>query len=250
MTVLGPIVNSFINDLKVKKEAESIKIRVWMHNGDDKLNGCGFYFRVDGYSGGSGEGWFPEYREHVCGESTYQFRMTAQSAMYDKKIRLGNEQAKKIELHADGYHNTFVNVFCIGLNERTIVGGPRAFCINNDILNSCKVLKNQWDDINLNWDDMMFTRTIRGAHKIIFTEIDQLITALDKFNSEPNIEVLHAICNKINLIRGEYLDEYWTCPADKTWTTSSGMGNFYSWKSHKRNENKNPYGCKRSWTGD
>jgi len=246
MSVLGPIVNGYISHLRAKKEAESVKIRVWMHNGDAQLNGCGFYFRVDGYSGGSGEDYFPNYVEHKCGNDKYKLRMTSQSAMYDKKVHLGNEQAKKVEVHADGYHNTFINVICIGFNERTIAGGPRAFCINNDILKSCKSLKNQWNDINIEWNDIMLTRTNRGAHKIIFHEIEKLINGFEKFDRESNdVEALWTICNRIDLVKGDFKDEYWDCPAEKTWTVATGAGNFYSWRTENKKEDKNPYGCNR-----
>jgi len=242
MTILGPIMNSYLSHLREIKEAESIKIRVWMHNGDPKLHGCGFYARVDGFSGGSEEGWFPDKREYICGNGgdSYEMRMTAQSAMYDKKLRLGNEQAKKIELHADGWTNTHVNVLCIGLNERTIAGGPRAFCINNDILKSCKNLQNKWDRINIDFNDMLFTRTNRGPHKIIFYEIPELINAFDKFNSEPNNIMLQTVCDKIDLVRGTYKDEYWDCPAKK-------CGIYLMSDDLKRSfADKNPYGCWRT----
>ncbi|KAL4112869.1 hypothetical protein QTP88_016589 [Uroleucon formosanum] len=219
MSILAPIMNSYLAHLREVKEAESIRLRVWMHNGDPKLHGCGFYARVDGFSGGSGEGWFPDIGEYV---------------------RLGNEQAKKIELHADGWHNTHINVLCIGLNERTIAGGPRAFCINNDILKSCKSLQNKWDHINIDFNDMMFTRTTRGAHKIIFYEIPELINAFDKFNSEPDNKVLQTICDKIDLVKGTYKDDQWDCSARK-------VGMFLMKNDIERSfDNKNPYGCWRT----
>lgn len=246
MSVLGPFVDSYLADLRAKREAEKIKIRMWMHNGDTKLNGCGFYFRATGYAGGVAEDWLPRNTEHKCGNDKYEMRMTSQSAMYDKTIHLGNEQVKDIELHADGYHNTFVNVVCIGLNERTIAGGPRAFCLNNDLLKACKDLYNKWDNINIDFNDILLTRTSRGAHKIIFTDVTELINAFEKLarNRDDN-NAVQAACDRINLVRGTLKDEYWDCPAKKVWTTAHGAGNFYSWEKHSKAEDKNPYGCDR-----
>lgn len=234
MSVLGPMASSYIANLRAKREAEKVDVRVWMHNGDTQLNGCGFYFQANGYSGGFGFEYFPKHTIHRCGDDKYRMRMTSQSANYGKKIRLGNEQVKAVELHVDGYHNTYINFMCFGFNEGTIAGGPQAICINNDVLQACKSLQNKWNDINIEWNDMMFTRTKRGAHKIILNNIEELVNAFETLKRNDNdLEALKKVCNNIDLVRGTHEDESWHCPSQRVWT------------SHEENEDKNPYGCQR-----
>lgn len=93
---------------------------------------------------------------------------------------------------------------------------------------------------------MMFTRTNRGAHKIIFSNIEKLIEGFTKVEKDDtDKEALDEVCSNIELVGGTFNDELWDCPAQKLWTTTSGMGNFYSWRENSKDEDKNPYGCER-----
>lgn len=245
MSVLGPMAESYVSNLQAKGEQEKIEVRLWMHDGDPKLNGCGFYFQVRGYAGGVGYNYFPKLVQHKCGNDKYRMRMSSQSVMYDKTVHLGNEQVKEVQLHADGYHNTYVNRMCFGFNERTIAGGPQAFCVNNELLQACKSLGKRWEHINIEWNDMMFTRTSRGAQKIIFSNIENLIRGFEKLRKDDNDkEALDDVCSNIELVRGTFKQEYWDCPAEKRWTTTH-VGLIFVVQEHKKKEDKNPYGCER-----
>lgn len=246
-SALGPFISNYMADLRAKREAEKIKIRIWMHNGNSKMNGCGFYFRASGYAGSSAEAWFPKNAEHRCGNDKYRMRMTSQSVMYDKTLHLGNEQVENIEVHADGFTNTYVNVMCIGMNERTIAGGPRAFCLNNDILLSCNQLYNKWNDVDIFWGHTLtFTRTKRAIHKIIFYDVAKLVDGFEELERNRNsTDAMKQICDHIHLVKGTHDFEEDECPAEKVWMTSSGMGAFYHWETHSKYELKNPHGCER-----
>lgn len=50
---LGPIARNYASDLQDKREKENVGVRLLMHNGDPRHNGCGFYFQV-GLRGVSG----------------------------------------------------------------------------------------------------------------------------------------------------------------------------------------------------
>lgn len=244
MSVLGPITKSYVNNLRETRETDSINARVWMHYGDKKLNGCGFFFNASGHAGSTAHGYFPDYVEHKCGAKTYQMRMTCQSAMYDKSIHLGNEEVKEIEIHADGYRNTYVDTLCIGLNERTIADGPRAICINNDLLKACDA-ENRWGDIDIHWNYIMLTKTSRGASKIAFSNVSDLIDSYEKLmrNSE-DADSRRIVCENISLAKGTFKQEFWECPATKIWKADGT--NLQSSYYATREEDKNPYGCDRN----
>jgi hypothetical protein len=247
MVLLRPVVDSYLADLRRKRESDKIKIRMWMHNGDVKLNGCGFYFRADGYSGGSGSGFFPAEVDHRCADDeTFNMRMTSQSAMYSGEVHLGNEQTRQVELHADGWHNTFVNVLCIGFDERTIAGGPRAFCVNNNILKACKKLMNKWSDVNTDFNDMMFTRTSRGTHKLVFRDIENLVNGFERLSrNNDDADAVWAVCDRMDLVKGDTSDDHWHCAARKRYTHNHLVLFLYSITNEYKAQDKNPYGCNR-----
>lgn len=86
----------------------------------------------------------------------------------------------------------------------------------------------------------------RGTHKIIFTDVAELINGFENIERDrDDRNAVKTVCDRINLVKGTVIVDRWDCPAAKQWTTSSGMGNFYSWQYHSKPEDKNPYGCDR-----
>lgn len=244
LSELSLTAKKYVTGLRGRNENDDIRITLWMHEGDSKMNGCGFYFKVIGVSGKTSSAHFPNYTKHVCGNETYEMRMSSPTAMYDIPISFINDQISEIEVHADGYQDTIVDVVCIGLKTQIITGrgygGPSGFCVNNDLLKSCKNLRKTWDKIDIDHHDITLTRTNRGTHKIVFREIENLMSGFDSiYRDNKSKDALQKVCERIELVRGTFNHEHVDCPAERTWTTPYGSGVTY----HSENKDTNPYGC-------
>lgn len=157
-------------------------------------------------------------------------RLTRPSAVHETSVRLGNEEAESVEIHVDGTQNTGVKVACFGFNERTILGGPRAFCVNGDLLKSCKALTGKWDAVDVGPDDLTFTQTTRGVHKIVIRDVWGVIKGFRVYEQDfDDNSALRSICDRIDLVQGRADASEIYCPA-----TSDRNSRVYR---------KNPYDC-------
>lgn len=256
IAALGPVADGYLADLRQANEKDRITVRVRMHNGDPLLNGCGFYFRADGEAGSTDREFFPRYQRRDCGGDAYRMRMTVPGETYDARLRLGaGDRPKRVELHADGWHDTFVKVLCVGFGGGGGGGGARAICVNSGLLSACERLRagerrnDSADDTGAGSDDIVMTRTTRGAHRIVFSDIGTLTGEFGRIDRRDRGDdtAVHSICDRIGLVDGDYnavrgREQYSnTCPAEKrtaSVTRSSSRGNF-----EYKYEEKNPYGC-------
>lgn len=84
------------------------------------------------------------------------------------------------------------------------------------------------------------TRTARGVHRIVFRDVgplSELFTTLCcggvAEDADVTADALDRICDRIELVAGDYERDYDTCPA------AIGVDNLTRYVS----EEKNPYGC-------
>lgn len=278
MDEIGPLARSCAADMSGDGQRDHVKVRVRMHDGDPLLNGCGFYFRVDGRAGGSDREYFPQRWDHRCTDGdTYKMRVTRPAATYEQRLRLDDGgPARQAELHADGWHDTFVDSVCVAFGELAAGRGPRAFCVNSGLLKACRALlaggHHSWATVDDGWRDILMTRTTRGAHKIIFRDVDALADGFDELErdrsgavggsgdggsgdgdrSDPEV-ALRAVCARIDLVNGSDREEDRNCPAEKMvfrrLNRDGRLGSSFSvqysnlFTSKYINQEKNPYGC-------
>lgn len=227
---LGTYAKRFDVDLRSRNDTDAVgfRLKIWQLGDNNLIRGCGFYVQANGDEDGFASLRFPASQEYKCGHDTYIMRTTSylDGVTYDKQLRLPSksERAEEVEVHADGYRRTYVDVVCVGLYNKW-KSDYHSMCVNNELLRKCAGLTDKTLESYLPldiWNDTItMSKSTKGKHKIVFRDLDFLVEGFQRLvRNASDIGATHDVCNRIDFFVGEKVidDEY--CEAEEVYNVN------------------------------
>lgn len=209
MAMLGAYAKRFEADLRNQNDTAALRFRMrilWPDENAVAARGCGFYIKAGSDANGSDVMGFPAYREHRCdnGAETYMMRTTsaADSPTYDVRMPLP-DRPQWVEVHADGYRRTYVEVMCVGLYVQE-VAAYRSVCVNRALLNECAVLTDQSVYAYRDTAEIPMSKARPGIQILVFQFFNSVFGGFRNMTRDASdIVSRYNVCNGIDWIRGQ-----------------------------------------------
>lgn len=210
MAALAAFADRFDADLRADNDTAALRFRMriaWMDENAVAARGCGFYLRAGSDAIGTVDTRFPAYREHRCDGTGFTYLMRTTSAAdpahtYDVRVPLPS-RPQWMELRADGYRRTYVDVACVAVYVSDTVG-YRSACVDRPLLDVCAALTRQsvrgYGDAA---GHIPMSKSRAGVQILVLQDFDAVFAGFRNLTRDATDAVSrYSVCNGIDWVRG------------------------------------------------